>query len=88
MNIIFDTGKDEANQAKHHCSLALAEMFDWDTASIAADDRRNYGEARFYAIGYIGQRLFVVIFTDRGEDRRIISLRKANKREVLKYASA
>ena len=50
------------------------------------DHRRVYGEDRVAAIGYIGLRLFFVVFVDRAEARRIISLRKANKREEKRYA--
>ena len=88
MKIIFDKAKDEANRAKHHCSLALAEAFEWDTALARQDDGYSYGEVRMAAIGWLGDRLYVVVFTDRDEERRIISLRKANKREVRRYYDA
>jgi uncharacterized DUF497 family protein len=39
-------------------------------------------------IAYIGLRLFVVVYVDRSEVRRIISLRKANRREINRYAEA
>ena len=63
-------------------------MLEWETAVVFPDERTDYGEGRVAAIGYIGQRLYVVIFTDRGEERRIISLRKANAREIKRYAEA
>ena len=88
MALSFDPAKDEVNRAKHGVSLAEAEMFEWETAVVFPDERTDYGEARVAAIGYIGQRLYVVIFTDRGEERRIISLRKANAREIRRYAEA
>jgi len=54
------------------------------------DRRRDYGEQRMVALGYIGLRIVVMVFTDRPEDepteRRIISLRVANSREVKRYA--
>ena len=53
---------------------------------VADDDRKDYGERRQVAYGLIRDRLFVCVFTDRGETRRIISLRKANSREVEAYA--
>jgi hypothetical protein len=40
------------------------------------------------AIGYIGLRLYCVVFVDRPDSRREISLRKANQREVKRYAEA
>jgi uncharacterized DUF497 family protein len=84
----FDPAKDDVNRAKHGVSLAGAEMLEWEAAVVFPDERTDYGEERVAAIGYIGQRLYVVIFTDRGEERRIISLRKANAREIKRYAEA
>ena len=49
-------------------------------------NRKRYGETRFIAAGLIGVRLFVLTFTLRGNAVRIISLRKANRREVQRYA--
>lgn len=86
MEITFDPGKDEANIAKHGISLANAALIEWDTALTWPDVRKNYGEDRIAGIGYIGDRLFYVVFVDRDEVRRIISLRKANDREVRRYA--
>ena len=80
MNISFDPAKDAANRAKHGVSLADAAAMEWETVWLRPDGRRNYGETRMIGIGYIGQRLYGVVFTDRGDARRIISLRKANAR--------
>jgi len=88
MDITFDPAKNEANQAKHGVALELAASFEWDDALTRQDDRFDYGETRMSAIGYIGQRLYVVVYVDRGFTRRIISLRKANKREERLYAEA
>jgi uncharacterized protein len=52
------------------------------------DVRCEYGETRMAAIAYIGLRLYYVAFVDRAEVRCIISLRKANQREVKRYADA
>lgn len=51
-----------------------------------ADERKEYGEAHMCAIGYIENRLYVVVYVDCADGRRIISLRKANLREVKQYA--
>jgi uncharacterized DUF497 family protein len=88
MLISFDPVKDEANRGKHGVSLAESEMFEWESALVQADERAEYGEPRMVAIGYIGARLYVVVFVDRAAERRIISLRKANAREVTRYAEA
>jgi uncharacterized DUF497 family protein len=88
MNIEFDPAKDAANTAKHEVSLSQASEFEWDTAVVWQDTRRDYREERMCAIGYIGLRLHVVAFVDRDGARRIISLRKANLREENRYAKA
>lgn len=86
MHITFDPSKDATNLAKHGVSLALAADLEWDSAVVWPDVRQVYGEPRQCGIGYIGLRLFFVAFVDRGAVRRIISLRKANSREVKRYA--
>ena len=68
--------------------MALAEKFEWEDAFAWADRRFEYDEDRWTAIGFVGARMYVVVFVDRADSRRIISLRKANDREVRKYAEA
>ncbi len=90
MNVTFDPSKDTANLAKHGVSLTEAAGFEWGTAVMWPDTRRDYGEARMVALGYIGLRIMVLVFVDRPPEqpteRRVISLRKANSREVKRYA--
>ena len=81
----FDPVKDNANRTKHGVSLALAEVLFAGPHISIADDRFEYGEVREVAFGFINDRLFVCVYTDRGTERRIISLRKANKREARRY---
>lgn len=88
MKVTFDPAKDEANIAKHGVSLALATGFNWDTAVIWPDTRKDYGESRMACLGYVGLRIYAMVFVDRANDRRIVSLRKANRREVQRYAKA
>lgn len=82
---IYDSAKAAANLAKHEVSFTEAERFDWDTTLVAEDNRFDYGERRFVAIGLIDARAHVVVFTRRGSRVRLISLRKANRREVKRY---
>ncbi|MGB6008173.1 BrnT family toxin [Castellaniella sp.] len=86
MIIIFDPVKDIGNRRKHGVSLTAVHDFEWDEALSTRDTRQDYGEDRMIAIGYIGLRLHVVVYVDRQDVRRIISLRKANAREVSRYA--
>lgn len=85
MLIEYDTTKDEANRVKHGLSLAEAAALEWDSAVIARDLRYDYGEKRFQALGLIGDRIHMVVFTMRGDALRIISVRKANHREERHY---
>ncbi len=87
MPLVFDPVKDLANQIKHGVPLALAEAFEMDGALVRDDLRFAYGEGRVIATGLIGNRVFVMVYTMRGETMRVISLRKANRREVLKYVN-
>lgn len=86
MDITFDPAKDMSNQRKHGVSLVEAEEFEWDEALVREDTRREYGERRMIALGYIDVRLYCMVYVDRHNERRIISLRKANLREVNLYA--
>lgn len=85
MDITFDPNKDQTNRKKHGISLAEAASFDWDTALVWLDDRFKYNEPRECALGVIGERVYYVAFVERDGSRRIISLRKANMREVKHY---
>ncbi len=87
MMMTFDAAKDALNLAKHGVSLALAVEIEWELLWAQPDMRRAYGEIRVIGYAPIGDRLFCVIFTDRPGERRIISLRKANVREVRRYAN-
>ncbi|MBA3879911.1 MAG: hypothetical protein C0500_09365, partial [Sphingobium sp.] len=79
MRIEFDPTKDAINRKKHGLSLEAAKRFDWDTALEREDDRFDYGETRFVAIGLIEGRLHVMVFTEGADEDtvRVISLRLA-----------
>ena len=81
----WDEAKRQANLAKHGVDFADADNFDWMNADVGEDERFPYGEPRLVATGPIGTRLHVLIFTVRGGARRIISLRKANKRDKQRW---
>jgi uncharacterized DUF497 family protein len=86
MRFAHDPKKLAANVARHQVWFHEAEGFEWESAVVLIDERKRYGEARFKAIGYIDLRLFVMVFTLRETAVRIISLRKANVREIYRYA--
>ena len=87
MRIEFDSAKDAANLAKHGVSLRAAADFEWETSFEREDNRLDYGETRFVAIGLIGARVHVMVFTEGADDDgvRVISLRTAGKHEVRLY---
>lgn len=85
MEVTFDPAKDATNRCKHGVSLSLAEEIDWPEVMAKPDTRRDYGEVREIGYTVIGDRLYCVVFTQRGDTMHVISLRKANSREVRNY---
>jgi uncharacterized protein len=83
----WDEAKRQANLAKHGVDFAEIVEVDWTISDKQVDNRRDYGEVRIGATGRIGQRLYFLIYPERGAVMRIISLRKANTKEVLKWAN-
>jgi uncharacterized DUF497 family protein len=83
--IEFDAKRDRRNLAKHGVSLAKAEQFDWGLAHILMDTRFDYGEARFQALGPIGERLFMLVYTPVKDGVRAISLRAATSEEKRRW---
>lgn len=88
MEYEWDDAKEQANRARHGVAFSEVAAFDWDTAVQAIDDRADYGETRWIALGLIGTRVHVLIYTRRERAIRVISLRKANSREVRRYEQA
>ena len=88
MQIEFDPVKDAGNRAKHGVSLTLAAELDWDAALVWVDDRFAYAEFRMIALAPTTGILYYVAFVDRASVRRIISLRRANRREVEHYVES
>jgi uncharacterized DUF497 family protein len=85
MLVEFDPAKDLANQTKHGVSLSVAGELNWEAALVWIDDRFEYRETRMIALAPKTEILYYVAFVDRGEARRVISLRRANRREVKHY---
>ena len=85
MRFEWDPAKDAANRAKHGIAFEDAiEIFAGRTLE-QEDSRRDYGETRVVAIGRIRGYPIVVVYTPRGEARRIISARLAHRREREAY---
>jgi len=88
MHVEFDPSKDALNLTKHGVSLSLAGELDWDHALVWLDERFEYGEIRMIALAPKTQTLYYVAIVDIGESRRIISLRRATRREVKHYVES
>ena len=82
----WDETKRRENRDKHGVDFEAIQLFVWGTAVIERSDR--YGEVRFGALGYIDDLLYYVVFTERGDATRIISLRRANAIERRRYDQA
>jgi len=81
MNIEFDPGKRDTTLLHRGLDMQRAgEVFDRAHITIA-DDRIDYGEPRYITIGKLDDRMVVLVWTWRGENLRVISMRKANERE-------
>jgi uncharacterized DUF497 family protein len=87
MEFEWDHAKDALNRAKHGLSLGDAVRLDWDTGVDVVDLRYAYGEIRVTRYASLDGRLHICVFTDRNNRLRIISLRKANQREIRQYGT-
>lgn len=88
MRYDWDEAKRDANRQKHGVDFTQAEQMDWGSCLTRIDDRHCYGEARFQTLGLIQGRLHMLVWTQPAPATiRIISLRKANRREIEDYVA-
>ncbi len=83
----WDEEKSVRNLRVHGLDFAYATALFDNPVAEREDTRRDYGEQRIIAIGMIENECFVVIYTPRGGRRRIISVRRANRKERNEYRS-
>ena len=88
MRITYDPAKNERNIRNRGLSFDSAARFDFEGALYAVDQRHDYDEMRYIAMGMLGVRLHVLCFAETADGIRVISFRKANAREVRRYAKA
>ena len=88
MQIEYDPTKSLVNEQVRGLPFSLVEEFDFDSAHIVEDSRRDYGEVRYRAVGLLNEVVAVVVFTMRGEAVRVISLRLAGRKERENYEEA
>jgi len=84
-SISFDPDKSQRNELERGLSFTWVQEMEWGTSLIKEDTRKDYGERRFLAMGKIQGRLHAVVFTPRNDKVHVISLRKANAREIQHY---
>jgi uncharacterized protein len=85
MKIGYDPAKREATLNARGLDFAdAAQVFD-GLLIQNRDDRFDYGEERFITVGFLDERMVVVIWTPRDDGRHIISMQKANEREQRRY---
>lgn len=85
MRITFDPAKRAATLAERGLDFEDAiDVFAGVTASFV-DDRADYGETRAITVGRLRDRMVIVVWTERGDARHVISMRKANEREQKRY---
>ena len=86
MEITFDPRKSERNLRERGFGFEIVAEFDLSSALYNIDSRKEYGEVRIRALGLIEDTLYALVFTMRGSDFRVISLRRANRKERNRYA--
>lgn len=85
MIIEFDTEKREKTLLERGLDFADSVRVFAGLHFIARDDRIDYGEERYITVGYLDERVVVLVWTPRNDARRIISMRYANDREISRY---
>lgn len=86
MRVDFDSIKRAKTLAERGLDFARAGEVFSGKHFTGQDMRQDYAEDRFITVGLLDARLVVMVWTLRGEVRRIISMRKANEREKAYYA--
>lgn len=85
VEITFDPAKNARNIRDRGLSFERVVDFDFETAIVAIDKRREYGETRYRALGLLDRRLHALVFVEMTSGIRVVSFRKANLREVKQY---
>lgn len=88
MKIEFDPNKNQKNITERDLPFELVQDFEFETARYLIDDRADYGETRIRALGVLAGRVYALVFTEIPGGIRVISFRKANKREVAEYENS
>jgi uncharacterized protein len=79
--IEFDPAKSRKNAEERGMPFEMAEDFEFETALVRRDTRKDYPESRFQGIGLIGGTVCFLVFTPKPDGFRVISLRTAKRKE-------
>ncbi len=85
IEITFDPLKRQRTLSERGLDFADAIRVFADRNFTGPDTRFEYGEPRYITVGHLAGRMIVIVWTPRGETRRIISMRTANEREQAWY---
>jgi uncharacterized DUF497 family protein len=86
MEFDWDDDKAASNLDKHGVAFEVVYELDWDRADARIDGRRAYGEVRLQAlVQHATEGHYFVVFTPRHGKHRIISVRRAGRREIAKW---
>jgi uncharacterized DUF497 family protein len=85
MALTFDAAKRDWTLAARGLDFADAEEVLEGPKYQFADEREDYGEVRITTVGFLHGRMVLIVWTERGDDRHVISMRKANEREQRRY---
>ena len=85
MSFDWDAAKSDRNLAQRGFDFEFATQLFATTYVEFDDTRRDYGEPRFQTVGFLSDRMVMVVWTPRNDARHVISMRKCNDREKAIY---
>lgn len=85
MQVTFDPAKRERTLAERGLDFADAEAVFAGVTLQLQDERRDYGELRWQSYGLLDGRLVMIVWTERGGSRHVMSMRKCNEREKQRF---
>ena len=81
----WDEAKSDKNRAERGFGFEIVHEFDWTSAVVVEDDRKDYGETRLMAFGKAGELQLAIVYTERAGGIRIISVRRMHEKEARRY---
>lgn len=82
---VWDEAKNAENRAKHGIGFEIVHELDWSSVVYEEDDRFDYGETRYFAMGRIEGRPFYVVIVPRDGTIRVLSARRMHEKEARRH---